>query len=333
MNTFRRRLSGYQWEILLAILILVAAGVATAISPYYLDAQQIFRGLRFVIIPGLLALALTVIVIQGEIDISLPSAVAVGTVLLGSLAQADVPYPIAIAVVAVAGVVLGLINGAIVTSFGLPSMAVTLGTLGAYRGLAYLLPGGNDGFAADVFAPEYLWLGKATIGGLIPVSLIAFLVFAVLFGLLVHRTTYGRLTYAIGNNVQAARYSGTRVGLIKIAAYVMGGVMAMVGALVFVGQYESARGDNLDGQLLFVVAAVVLAGIDMNGGRGKILGVVLSIVLLGTLYNGMGLANINAPIQVVVFGGLLIVSVLIPFAAGRAQTWYAARRATSGATP
>jgi len=152
---------------------------------------------------------------------------------------------------------------------------------------------------------------------------------AIVLGLIVHRSTYGRWTYAIGNNAEAARFSGIRVGLVKTAAYTLGGVIAALGALIFVGQYESARGDNMEGQLLFIVAAVVLGGIDLMGGKGHIIGVVLSVLLLGTLLNGMGLANIDSTIQLLVFGSLLIVSVLIQ----RGAQWsrkLLRRRTTSG---
>lgn len=312
MSGLRRALATYRWESLLLVLLVAAVVMNSFISPYYLRPKQILNGLEYIIIPGLVALGLTVVVIQGEIDISIPSTVAVGTVLLGLLSSSGVPYWLAVPILLAVGCLLGLVNGLVVTSFALPSMAVTFGTFWAYRGLAYLLPGGENGYAADAFAPEYLWLGGTKLFDLVPVGLVVLAVAAVAFAVLVHRTTYGRRTYAIGNNIEAARFAGARVNLVKIAAYVMAGAMAALGSLLFVGQYESARGDNFDGQLLFVVATVVLGGIDLNGGKGNVLGVVLSILLLGTLYNGMGLANVDAPLQVVVFGTLLIVSVLIP---------------------
>lgn len=326
MNALRRRLGGHTWEALLIVLIVAAAALNSVISPYYLDLAQILNGLAYVIIPGLVALGLAVIVLQGEIDISIISTVAVGTVLLGFLSSSGVPYFIAAPLVVLVGALLGLVNGVVVSSLGLPSLAVTFGTFWMYRGIAYLIPGGDVGYAASAFQPAYLWLGHTKILGVVPLGLVLLAIAAVGFSLLVNRTIYGRWTYAIGNNIEAARFSGVRVGPVKIAAYVLAGVMAAIGALVFVGQYQSARGDNFDGQLLFVVAAVVLGGIDLNGGRGQILGVVLSILLLGTLYNGMGLANVDAPLQVVVFGVLLIVSGLIPRVVDRLRVSFARRR-------
>jgi rhamnose transport system permease protein len=333
MTTIRGFVRRYPWELLLVVLLLGAIVINTLISPYYLELRQILRGLKYIMVPGLIALGLTVVVIQGEIDISLPSQVAVGTVLLGLMASSGLPYVVAVPVVLVVGCLMGLLNGIIVTSFGLPSMAVTFGTFAAYRGLAYLMPGGEVGYAADAFDDRYLWLGNTAIEKLLPIGLVLFAIAAVLFGLLVHRTTYGRDTYAIGNNIQASRFSGIRVNRVKVLAYVLAGLMAAIGALVFVGQYQSARGDNFDGQLLFIVAAVVLGGIDLNGGRGRIAGLVLSVLLLGTLYNGMGLANVDAPLQVVVFGTLLIGSVLVPRLVAMARSRIrASRRAPAVAT-
>ena len=334
MERLPRGITAYGWEIVLLALLAGAVVMNTNISPWYLNLNQILNGLKFIMVPGLLALALAVIVLQGEIDISLPSQVAVGTVLFGFLATQGVPYILAVFLVIAVGAALGAFNGIVVTSFGLPSMAVTFGTLWAYRGLAFLLPDGEYGYASTAFGEEYFWVGGTKLWGMLPVGLVMLAVTAVLVGLLVHRTTFGRWTYAIGNNAQAARFSGIRVGLVKTAAYTLGGVIAAFGALIFVGQYESARGDNMEGQLLFIVAAVVLGGIDLMGGKGHIVGVVLSILLLGTLLNGMGLANIDSTIQLLVFGSLLIGSVLIQRGAqwGRA---YLRRRAaaTSAASP
>jgi rhamnose transport system permease protein len=331
MEQLTRRLRPYGWELVLLALLAGAVVLNTNISPWYLNVNQILNGLRFIMVPGLLALALAVIVLQGEIDISLPSQVAVGTVLFGVLASEGVPYVLAVLVVLATGAALGAFNGLVVTSFGLPSMAVTFGTLWAYRGLAFLLPDGEYGYASTAFGEDYFWLGGTRIDGVLPVGLVVLAVAALAIGLLVHRTSYGRWTYAIGNNAEASRFSGVRVGLVKTAAYTLGGVMAAIGAMLFVGQYESARGDNMEGQLLFIVAAVVLGGIDLMGGKGHIIGVVLSILLLGTLLNGMGLANIDSTIQLLVFGALLVGSVLIQ----RGAQWlraYQRRRAAAATT-
>jgi rhamnose transport system permease protein len=321
----------YGWEIFLVVLIFAAVLINTAISPYYLDLHQILRGLRYVAIPGILALGLAPIVIMAEIDISLTSLLAVGTVLFGWLSTLGVPVVVAIPIVLFVGGLAGLVNGAIVTSYALPSMAVTLGTMAAFRGLAYLLPNGEQGYASTDLGADYKWLGSTTtnIGGLVPVSLVVFILVAILVAVLMHWTVYGRLAFATGANKRAARYSGTRVNVVLVSAYVLAGALTMIASLLFVGYSESARGDNGGEQLLFVVTCVALGGIDLNGGRGTITGALLSVLLLGTLYNGMGLANIDAPLQVVVFGILLISAILLPRLVSQVRRWTRARGGTS----
>lgn len=307
----KRFLRPSAWEAALIVLIVLAGAWSSTLSPYYLSLDQILFSSRQFIIPGLLALGLLLVVIPGEIDISVASTLAVGAVLFGKLSAAGVPVAGAVPVVIAAGALLGLINGVLVARFTLPSLAVTLGTMGAYRGLAFIV-GSATGYTD--FDDSYLYAGSELIGGLVPVSLLLFAAVTVVVGLLLHKTVYGRRCFAVGRNRDAAHVAGIDVARVKIVAYTLAGALAGLAALVWIGQYGSARGDNADGLVLLVVTAVVLAGVDINGGKGTALGVVLSLLLLGTLRNGMGLANIAGPTQTVTFGTLLIFGVLRPVA-------------------
>lgn len=299
-----------RWEITLVILT-VAAGVWSAkLSPYYLNLDQIAYSTRHFIIPGLLALGLMVVVVLGEIDISLASILAVGSVLFSKCSAYHVPIWVAVPMVTAGCALLGTLNGFLVARLGLPSLAVTLGTMGAYRGLAFII-GTEKGYTD--FEDPYLWAGAERVpGDVVPVSFVLFVLAAVLAGFLMHFTVFGRRCFSIGHNRNAAWYSGIDVRRLTIQAFTLAGALAGLAALVWVGQYGSARGDNAEGMILFVVTAVVLGGVDINGGRGTVLGVVLALFLLGTLRNGMGLANIAGPTQTVVLGGLLVVGVLYP---------------------
>jgi len=300
----------FQWEQMLFVLILLAAAWSAQLSPYYLSFEQILNSTRQFIILGVMAMGLMVIVILGEIDISQASTLAVCTVVLSKFSAAGLPIWLALPVIILIGSALGSFNGILITGLRLPALAVTLGTMGAYRGLAFII-GSEVGYTG--FDDTYMWLGSSYIAGTaVPTSLILFLLVAFAFYILVHRSVYGRMCFVIGNNADVARYSGIRVPLIKIAAFALAGAMAAVGAWIFVGQYGSARGDNANGMVLPLVTAVVLGGVDINGGRGKVLGVVLALLLVGTLGNGMGLANMPGPTQTIVLGMLLIVSVLLP---------------------
>jgi rhamnose transport system permease protein len=289
----------------------MAGAWSTTLSPYYLALDQLFYSTRQFVIPGLLAIGLMMVVLTSEIDISVASSLAVGAVLFAKLSAVGAPIVLAVPLVVVACGALGLLNGILVAWFGLPSLAVTLGTMGAYRGLAFII--GSE-FGYTDFTDPYLYAGSELVGGLVPVSLLLFTAIVLLAGFLVHKTVFGRRCFAVGNNKDAAWIAGIDVCRLKVMTYVLAGALAGVAALVWIGQYGSARGDNADGLILFVVTAVVLAGVDINGGRGTVLGIVLALLLLGTLRNGMGLANIAGPTQTVVFGALLILGVLRPIA-------------------
>ena len=275
-----------QWELMLIILTIAAAACSAQLSPYYLNLDQIADSSRQFIIPGLLALGLMVVVVLGEIDISLASTLAVGTVMLSKFSAFHVQLWLAFPVVLVICALLGALNGVLVAWLGLPSLAVTLGTMGAYRGLAFII-GTEQGYTD--FDDSYLWCGtERVLGDIVPVSLIVFGVVALVVGFVVHQTVFGRRCFSVGHNKDAAWFSGIEVRKLKIQTYTLAGALAALAALVWIGQYGSARGDNADGMILFVITAVVLGGVDISGGRGTVLGVVLSLLLLGTIRNGMG---------------------------------------------
>ena len=318
------------WELTLCALIVAAGAWSSTLSPYYLSLDQIFSSTRFFIIPGLLALGLAMVVSLGEIDISLASTIAVGTVALSKFSMHGAPIAVAAPIVVVIGALLGTLNGVLVARYRLPSLAVTLGAMGAYRGLAFII-GSEVGYTS--FDDSYLWLGSARLwSDIVPVSLIAFAAMAVAVWLLMHRTVFGRQCFSIGLNPDASWFAGVNLVKIKVCAYALAGALAGLAAIVWIGQYGSARGDNADGSILFVVTAVVLGGMDINGGRGTISGVVLALLLLGTIRNGMGLANIGGPTQTVVLGLLLVGGVLRPaFAATLARLRRPVESADAGA--
>ena len=298
-----------QWELTLVVLTLAAAAWSASLSPYYLSVDQILYSTRQFVYPGILAVGLAVVVILGEIDISLASTLAFGAVLFSKFSSFGAPIWLAVPLVVAACAALGSLNGVLVAQMNLPSLAVTLGTMGAYRGLAFIL-GSEMGYTS--FDDSYLFVGSQKLFGALPLSFVLFTAIALAVAALMRRTVFGRRCYAIGLNKEAAWAAGIDVARLKIEAYALAGALAGLAALVWIGQYGSARGDNADGAILFVVTAVVLGGVDINGGRGGIVGVVLALFLLGTMRNGMGLANIAGPTQTIVLGALLIVGVLRP---------------------
>lgn len=306
--TTRGAHESWGWEMMLVFLVIAAAIGASLSSPLYLDIDQISYSLQDAIaVVGLIAIGLTVVVIIGEIDISLPATLALGNILFARMSLAEVPLLLALPLVIAVCSAAGALNGFLVVRFGLPSLAVTLGAMGAYRALALLL-GGQEGYAG--FQESYVWLGSDLIGGVIPASLILLVIVTLLVAFIAHQTVLGRMFYAVGNNLRAAHLSGIRTNLVKISAFAMAGAITGFASLVYIGQYQSARADNASEMLLFVVTAVVLGGVDIFGGRGRVAGVLLALLLLGTIKNAMGLSNVPGSVQTLVIGSLLIAAVL-----------------------
>jgi rhamnose transport system permease protein len=148
--------------------------------------------------------------------------------------------------------------------------------------------------------------------GVIPVAFIFLILLFAFFWFMIHKSSYGRLLYAAGNSRKALYFSGYSVRKVILSTYAIAGLMAGIGALLFIGQYESARSDNASSILLFVVACVCLGGFSLSGGKGNVIGLILSLFFLGTIMNGMGLANIQGPVQTLVIGLILIITILIP---------------------
>jgi rhamnose transport system permease protein len=309
---FRHFRQNYSWEVVIFIFYLISVAVATFLSPLYLDAFQILYSLQQSMgIASILAIGFMMIILVGEIDLSLPAIVAVCTVSFARLSVNGVPLGLAILIMFTFATLAGLLNGFLIVTFSLPSMAVTLGMMGVYRAIALWI-GGYEGFGLDAFKPSYIWVGSEFIAGVIPISFLLLVFLFILAYFLIHKSVYGRLLYATGNNRQATYLSGHSIKKVIASTYGIGGLMSGVAALVYIGQYQSARADNVANILLFVVACVALGGFSISGGKGRIVGLIFSILLLGTIQNGMGLANIRGPVQTLVIGLILIAAILVP---------------------
>lgn len=256
----------------------------------------------------LIALPMTLIMITGEIDLSVGSMVGLSSVVTGVLIQAGAPFEVAAFCALIVGVVGGAFNGFLVTVVGLPSLAVTIGTLALFRGLAVGLLGTT---AVTDFPSFWTDLAKAKIGDTaFPVITIPFLVLLVAFVILLHFTPFGRGIYAIGLSKDAARFSGVHVERTKLILFVLAGAVAAFAGIYYTLRYGSARGDNATGLELQVIAAVVLGGVSVFGGRGQIYGVIAAALLIGSLASALRLANITSDVINIITGVLLVVSVV-----------------------
>jgi rhamnose transport system permease protein len=297
----------FRWELLLIVAIVGVSIWSAHLSPFFFTRVNLLDLATPYVFIGLLAFGLTFVVIAGEIDISVVSTLAVSVVTFAQLFD----HGVNVWVAAVGGLAvatgLGLVNGALVGILNLPSLAVTLGTLAAYQGLAFVILSG-EGVAT--FPQNYLNIGGGYIRNELPIALVVLLGAALVLGILLHATRFGRYVFAIGSNREAARLSGVPASRVRVTVFMLSGFMAGVAGMTYVGFFGSARADAGQGSLLDVVTAVVLGGVDIFGGSGSMLGVLLALILVAVLRNGMQLANLGGDTQNIVIGCLLLAAII-----------------------
>jgi rhamnose transport system permease protein len=302
-----------RWESVLVLLLVAVAVGGSLAEPGFLSGSNLFYlGLDVGEI-ALMALPLTLlVVVAGEIDLSIASILGLSSALIGFLWNAGWALEVIFPTVVLVGAVAGLCNGLLVTRLALPSLAVTIGTLALYRGLAFVVLG--DQAVAD-FPAKYTRYGVNPIPGThVPYPIALFAVLAVVFALLLHTTPFGRAIFAIGANQEAAFFSGIRVKRTKLILYVLSGAMSSLAGIVYTLRFASARADNGTGLELAVVAAVLLGGVSIFGSRGTLGGVVAAVFLLGGVRNALILNDVSNDTLNVVTGLLLIGSVVAPSA-------------------
>ncbi|MGW9114355.1 ABC transporter permease [Microbacterium sp. NPDC055683] len=256
----------------------------------------------------LIALPMTLVMITGEIDLSVGSMVGLASVVTGVLVQAGAPFEVAALAALVVGAVGGAFNGFLVTVVGLPSLAVTIGTLALFRGLAVGLLGTT---AVTTFPDTWAALAKAKFAGTpIPAVIVPFLILLAVFVVILHFTPFGRGIYAIGLSKEAAHFSGVSVDRTKFTLFVLAGVVSAFAGIYYTLRFGSARGDNATGMELQVIAAVVLGGVSVFGGRGRIHGVIAAVLLIGVLASALRLANVTSDVINIITGALLVASVV-----------------------
>jgi rhamnose transport system permease protein len=304
-----------RWETVTVFLLVASILYGISSSPDFWTGGN-FNALTSNIVEiAIIALPLTFVIVAAEIDLSVASVLGLASALLGYLWNQNWPMEAIIPVVLLAGAVAGAINGLLVTRLGLPSLAVTIGTLTLYRGLAFVILG--DTAVAD-FPESYTDLGFGSFAGTqIPNPIVLFAVLAAVFAFVLHRTSIGRAVFAIGANEEAAYFSGLRVKRIKFWLFVVSGLISALAGIVLTFRFASARADNGTGLELSVVAAVLLGGVSIFGGKGSMWGVVAAVFLLGTIRNALTLNDVSDEVLTIVTGGLLLLSVLGPSVAAR----------------
>ena len=306
----RKRETLMRWEFLLVIVLVLSLTLGRVLSPVFLTGGNITNVLADMTEIALMALPMTLIIVAAEIDLSVASVLGASSALMGVLWHMGLPMPLVIVLVLMVGALAGLLNGLVIVKLNLPSLAVTIGTLALFRGLAYVLLG--DQAVAD-FPAGYTAFGMNNLGPtFIPLPFVIVIVAAVVFTVLLQATAFGRSLYAIGANPTAATFSGIEVAKIRLRLFVLSGVMSALAGVVYTLRFTSARGDNGEGFELSVIAAVLFGGVSIFGGRGSMIGVLLSLLIIGVLKNALTLDDVSSETLTIVTGVLLLASVLIP---------------------
>lgn len=292
-------------ETMTLVLLILAVFGASLLSPFFLDVAYILRSFTLSAEIAIVALVLTMVIISGEIDLSPASNMAFSACLFAFAHDAGLPMPLAIAVGLLAGLAMGGLNAIMVIVFQLPSIIVTIGTLIFYRGLAQVIAGDKS-----IRVPDYfIGINNQLILG-IPVPVLIFIALAIVLGLVLGGTIYGRQIYQIGTNEVAARHAGIRSRQIKTSLFLLIGFVAAVAGIMTASRLGSVRYDLALGGELQMVLMAMLGGTYIFGGRGTILGTFLAAWLLVVVSTGMTVANVLPAVQLVVLGVLLIVSII-----------------------
>lgn len=307
----------HEWALL--IVLAVECVVFSVTGGNFLTAGNAFELTRLAVELGLLALALTPVIITGGIDLSVGSMMGLSAVVLGSLwRDAHLPMPLAIAATLLIGALGGGLNALMIARLNFPPLIVTLGTFSLFRGVAEGLTRGIDNYSG--FSPPFLYLGQGYIGGLMPAQLLVLAVAIAYWAWRLHRTAFGRGLYAIGCSSEGARYAGIPVARRLGSVYLLSGLSSSLAAVVYVAHLGQAKSDAGTGYELMAITAVVLGGASIFGGRGTVLGTVLGLFAIVILQNGLRLSSQPAELTGILTGALLVGTILADRLSARARS-------------
>lgn len=297
------------WESLLVLVAVVIFIVNSFASPYFLNAWSLSDLTFNFTEKALIALAMALLIIAGEIDLSVAAIIALASTLMGLALQFGADTPMLVAIGVGTGIACGAVNGFLVTGLKLPSIVVTIGTMSLFRGISFIILG-DQSFKG--YPKSFSWFGQGYVWGVISFELVLFALCAVIYFVLLHRTNFGRRIFAIGNNAVAAQFSGVRVDRIKFVLFCLTGLMSGIAAVLLTARLGSTRPSIAEGWELEAITMVVLGGVSIVGGAGSILGVVLAALIMGLVTFGLGLLNVPGIVMSIFIGGLLIVVIALP---------------------
>lgn len=302
------------WEVLLlgvAILIFIVNSFA---SPYFLDAYNLSDATFNFTEKALIAFAMALLIIAGEIDLSVAAIIALASTVMGYAVQMGVGTSGLVALGIGTGLACGAFNGFLVAGLRLPSIVVTIGTMSLFRGISYLVLGDQ---AFGKYPEDFAFFGQGYVVWVISFEFVLFVVMAVVFAILLHATNFGRQVFVIGTNPFAARFSGIPVERVKFILFLLTGLMSGIAAVCLTSRLGSTRPSIAQGWELEVVTMVVLGGVSILGGSGTIGGVVIAAFVMGLVTFGLGLLNVPGIVMSIFVGLLLIITIAIPIVVRR----------------
>ncbi len=297
------------WETLLLAVAIAIFITNSFMSPFFLNAWNLSDMTFNFTEKAMIAFAMALLIISGEIDLSVASIIALASTAMGAAVQIGVGTPGLVLIGLTVGLLCGAFNGFLVTRMGLPSIVVTIGTMSLFRGISYIVLGDQ---AFRGYPPDFAFFGQGYVFWVISFELALFAMLALIYYVVLHRTNFGRAVYAIGNNPVAAEFSGIRVARVKFILFLLTGLMSGIAAICLTSRLASTRPSIAFGWELEIVTMVVLGGVSILGGSGSIPGVVLAAFVMGLVTFGLGLLNVPGIVMSIVIGALLIGVIALP---------------------
>ncbi len=299
----------FSWQSLL-LVVAVAIFIANALaSPYFLSPWSLSDATFNFTEKALIALAMALLIISGEIDLSVAAIIALASTMMGLALQYGADTPVLVAIGIGTGLACGAFNGLLVTRLGLPSIVVTIGTMSLFRGISFIVLGDQ---AFKGYPQSFAFFGQGYVFWVVSFEFALLLVMAAVFYVLLQGTSFGRRIYVIGNNATAAQFSGVRVERIKFVLFCLTGLMSGIASVLLTSRLGSTRPSIAMGWELEVVTMVVLGGVSILGGAGTITGVVIAAFIMGLVTFGMGLLNVPGIVMSIFIGLLLILVIALP---------------------
>ena len=304
----------FSWQTLLLTVAIGIFVINSFASPYFLDPWSLSDATFNFTEKALIALAMALVIISGEIDLSVAAIIALASTMMGVALQFGADTPVLVLVGLLSGLVCGAFNGVLVTGLGLPSIVITIGTMSFFRGISFIVLGDQ---AFKGYPIDFAYFGQGYVWWVISFEFVLFGISAIIFYALLHKTNFGRQIFVIGNNPVAAQFSGVRVGRVKFLLFCLTGLMSGVAAILLTSRLGSTRPSIASGWELEIITFVVLGGVNILGGAGSILGVVIAAFIMGMVTFGFGLQNVPGIVMSVFTGALLICVIALPIVVRR----------------